>query len=79
MNGSNLSVGDSASQAPTGTGIVKVNNSATLYSNAGSGNTGRTLDKNTEWRYFETQDVNGTTWYNLGGDQWVSGGQVTVE
>lgn len=79
MNGSNLSVGDSASQAPSGTGIVKVKSAAALYSNAGSGKTGRTLDKNTEWRYFETQDVNGTTWYNLGGDQWVSGGQVTVE
>lgn len=34
---------------------------------------GKTLKHGTSWKYFATTSIDGTTWYNLGGNQWVSG------
>lgn len=74
-SGKNLST-DGATN--NGTGVVRMAKRANLYANAGSNATDRTLDKGTEWRYFDKEEVNGTTWYNLGGDQWISGDAITI-
>ncbi|WP_276805091.1 SLAP domain-containing protein [Lactobacillus hominis] len=34
---------------------------------------GKYLKHGTSWKYFKYVNVNGTIWYNLGGNQWVSG------
>lgn len=39
--------------------------------------TGRTLKSGTQWQYFNSRTVNGVTWYNLGGAQWVTNAQDT--
>ena len=31
------------------------------------------VNKNTKWNFFKTANINGNTWYNLGGNQWVDG------
>ncbi|MFD1671033.1 glucosaminidase domain-containing protein [Agrilactobacillus yilanensis] len=76
-SGANLSTGNTTSDGNSG--VVKMTSTAHLYSSAGTGWTSRTLAKGTDWRYFETKDVNGTTWYNLGGNQWISGNAVAIQ
>ncbi|KRM72195.1 hypothetical protein FC34_GL001179 [Lacticaseibacillus brantae DSM 23927] len=39
---------------------------------------GRTLGHGTAWKVFDVKTVNGNTWYNLGGDQWIDG-KYTVD
>ena len=38
---------------------------------------GKKLNDGTNWRVFKTETVNGSTWYNLGGNQWVDGHYAT--
>ncbi|WP_297816171.1 SLAP domain-containing protein [uncultured Lactobacillus sp.] len=38
---------------------------------------GKYLKHGTSWKYFKVANVNGTVWYNLGGNQWVSGQYLT--
>ena len=35
--------------------------------------TGKKLADGSSWRVFQTTTVNGVAWYNLGGNQWISG------
>lgn len=73
------SAGNSVTQAPKYAGVVKVNVSARLYTTAGGGQSTRVLSNGTEWKYFSTKKINNVTWYNLGGNQWVSGNNVVVK
>lgn len=41
--------------------------------------TGQVLKNGTQWKAFAQESYNGTTWYNLGGSQWVSGDYMTFE
>lgn len=38
----------------------------------------QSLAPGSAWKYFKVEKVNGETWYNLGGNQWVEGSQVNV-
>lgn len=51
-----------------------------VWKNPGSGMLGRYLPHGSRWRVFKKATLaNGTTWYNLGGDQWVDGQYLKLE
>jgi flagellum-specific peptidoglycan hydrolase FlgJ len=54
-------------------GVVQVNSAqgTNVWQEAGSKTTSRKLDNGSAWRFYGTKTVNGETWYNLGGSQWV--------
>ena len=39
---------------------------------------GKFLKDGSSWRYFRVANVNGQTWYDLGGNQWISAKSVLV-
>ena len=39
---------------------------------------GKYLKHGTSWKYFATTNVNGHTWYNVGGNQWIDGAYTTA-
>ena len=40
---------------------------------------GRRLPHGTSWRFYKKVTVNGKTWYNLGGNQWIDGTYFVVD
>lgn len=40
---------------------------------------GKKLKHNTNWKFFKTVQINGRTWYNLGGNQWIDGKYAVVK
>lgn len=54
-------------------GVVQVNSAqgTNVWQAAGSHATSRRLDNGSAWRFYGTKTVQGETWYNLGGSQWV--------
>lgn len=54
-------------------GVVEANyeDGVAVWRQAGAGVTSRYLDTGSRWKFFGTKTVNGETWYNLGGSQWV--------
>lgn len=54
-------------------GVVQVNSAqgTSVWQAAGSHATSRRLDNGSAWRFYGTKTVQGETWYNLGGSQWV--------
>ncbi len=63
--------------AKNASGVVKINYvpgyGVAVWSQPGHGVIpGKTLKHGTSWKYFQTANVQGTLWYNLGGNQWVS-------
>ncbi|MCD2255183.1 3D domain-containing protein [Lactobacillus sp. CC-MHH1034] len=40
-------------------------------------NTGRVLEKNSGWKVTQKVDVDGATWYQVGGDAWIWGGDLS--
>lgn len=68
--------GESSTQPLTGT--VKINYvpgyAINIWKTAGNGgSTGKQLRHGTQWRVYQRAVVNGHTWYNLGGSQWLDG------
>lgn len=39
---------------------------------------GKTLKTGTKWRVFAQANIDGQTWYNLGGNQWIIGIYLTI-
>lgn len=73
--------GNSADVAAATTQTVKVSvSAATIYNAPVNGQaTGKVLAKGSTWKTFGTaKDAKGHTWFNLGGNQWVGAGSVTV-
>lgn len=68
---------DSAKRA----GVVTMNyqNGVAVWRQAGSGVTSRYLANGSRWKFYATKTVNGETWYNLGGSQWVPARYVMEE
>lgn len=68
------SVQAASSQFVKEAGIVEISGSVNphVYSQAGSGRTNRTLPIYSTWKTYGYTEVNGTKWYNLGGNQWVN-------
>jgi cell wall-associated hydrolase len=67
-------------------GVVKVNSktgeSVAVWNSYGDGKqqTGKYLPHESSWKtYKKVKTVKGETWYNLGGDQWISGDDVQEE
>lgn len=78
LSGAALLVSNQA-QAATSLGVVQTTDPATLvYSQPkpSKETIKKTLKQGTNWKYFVKKTVNGQTWYNLGGDQWVLGAQL---
>lgn len=65
-------------QRTSGTVVVDYNKPITVYSEPGKNPTKKRLANKTAWHFFKKTEVNGTTWYNLGGNQWVPSTQVYV-
>ncbi|WP_245953348.1 SLAP domain-containing protein [Lactobacillus rodentium] len=40
---------------------------------------GRRLPHGTRWKFYKKVTVNGKTWYNLGGNQWIDGAYFVVD
>lgn len=73
--------GNSHSVSAASQKVVVVNtSSATVHSAANGASTGKTLPNNSAWKAFSSvKGSDGQTWYNLGGDQWVSDAEVNVQ
>lgn len=74
-------VGNHADVAAATAPTVKVSvSAATIYNAPGNGSaTGKVLAKGTTWKTFGTvKDSTGHTWFNLGGNQWVGSGSVSI-
>ncbi|WP_297816169.1 SLAP domain-containing protein [uncultured Lactobacillus sp.] len=66
------------------TGVVKVHYKPgygiAVWSQPGKGVIpGKYLKHGTSWKYFQTANVGGLLWYNLGGNQWVSAQYTTSD
>lgn len=59
--------------------VITVVNSAPLLASPFSNTVIRTLKKGSSWKSATQMTVNGRTYYNLGGDQWVDDANVTVQ
>ncbi|WP_063515920.1 sortase domain-bontaining protein [Schleiferilactobacillus harbinensis] len=79
-----LTIGDTA---PTQTvqaaaaATARITSSQTLYNGFGSqkNSTGRTLRRGSSWQVFKRGIGNdGSVWLNVGGDQWISAGAVSL-
>lgn len=62
----------SASGSPVAKILYQRSNIA-VWSQPGVKTAGKYLAPNTSWKVFKKTTVNGKTWYNLGGNQWISG------
>lgn len=61
-------------------GVVRVNNkTAQVYSNFGNAISGRTLEPNSPWKYFEIKNINGENYYRVGLNEWVKASDVTAK
>ena len=66
--------------AATSKTVVVNTNSATVYTAANGASTGKTLPNNSSWKTFSSvKGSDGKTWYNVGGDQWVSDDEVNIQ
>ncbi|ERL66293.1 peptidoglycan recognition protein family protein [Schleiferilactobacillus shenzhenensis] len=50
-----------------------------VWRNEGSRIAGKYLPHGSSWQLFGKKTVNGVTWYNVGGDQWISGQYVVLQ
>lgn len=50
-----------------------------VWRNDGSRIAGKYLAHGSAWQLYAKKTVNGVTWYNLGGDQWISGQYVVLQ
>ncbi|MCH3990330.1 MAG: SLAP domain-containing protein [Lactobacillus sp.] len=78
LSGAAFAISNQA-QAATSLGVVQTTDPATLvYSQPkpSKDTIKKTLKQGTSWKYFIKQNINGETWYNLGGSQWVMGSQL---
>jgi hypothetical protein len=50
-----------------------------MWTGAGRVIPGRVLKHGTRWAVFEAKKINGQTYYNLGGDQWLQGKYVIIQ
>ena len=72
-----VSIGKAAESFPS-QGIVITNQNTPVYRDANGAATGRQLAPGTSWRAFTTTvAADGSIWYNLGGQQYVSAKDVT--
>lgn len=65
---------------PQAAGIVRVNDkTAQVYTSYGNAVSGRTLEPNSPWKYFETKNISGETYYRVGLNEWVKASDVTAK
>lgn len=50
-----------------------------MWTGAGRVIPGRVLKHGTRWAVFKAKKINGQTYYNLGGDQWLQGKYVIIQ
>lgn len=62
----------------SGTVVVAYATPIVVWSQPGKNPTKKYLRNKTAWHFFKKTEVNGTTWYNLGGNQWVPSTYVYV-
>lgn len=65
-------------QRTSGTVVVAYATPIVVWAQPGKNPTKKYLRNKTAWHFFKKTEVNGTTWYNLGGDQWVPSTYVYV-
>ncbi|KRM27542.1 polysaccharide deacetylase family protein [Schleiferilactobacillus harbinensis] len=63
---------------PTAKRIVTLLGTTNIFTAPNGAAIHRILKNGTQWRYFTSQVINGSTWYNLGGKQWVTNAQDTT-
>ncbi|WP_334333540.1 MULTISPECIES: C40 family peptidase [unclassified Companilactobacillus] len=79
---SNASSAKAATVIQNAPSVVHTKNDSALFRNPSSDSkiTGRALASNTSWRVAKAvQDDNGTTWYLVGSNEWVSSVDVTTQ
>ena len=65
---------------PQAAGVVRVNDkTAQVYTSYGNVVSGRTLEPNSPWKYFETKEISGETYYRVGLNEWVKASDVTAK
>lgn len=52
--------------------VITVAKSTPVYDSINGKATGQVLDPKTSWAYFDVQTINGATWYQVGGQQWLT-------
>lgn len=55
----------------TGTLRVTYRTGIVVWATPGARPTGKYLPTGSHWKFFKTSQLNGETWYNLGGNQWI--------
>lgn len=65
-------------QRTSGTVVVAYATPIVVWGQPGAKPTKKYLRNKTAWHFFKKTEVNGTTWYNLGGNQWVPSTYVYV-
>ncbi|GAF40417.1 hypothetical protein FC83_GL000756 [Agrilactobacillus composti DSM 18527 = JCM 14202] len=80
VNGATMSDNPTASPIDA-TLYVASQYGAAVYNSPYTGNvkTGQVLDKNSGWKVTAQVNVGGDTWYQVGGDQWVWGPDMTFD
>jgi hypothetical protein len=68
---SNTSTSSYTKTAENGVATVTYKTPIVVWAELGAKPTKRYLKRNTSWKYFAKTTVNGETWYNLGGNQWI--------
>ncbi len=74
----NAATTQSAQDIQYRTGVAKVTAKTAVYTNPASQKTSRYLPVGSNWSFFKVANVNGQKWFNLGGDQWVNGADLSV-
>lgn len=60
------------------TGVAKITTKTVVYTNPASQKTSRYLPVGSNWSFFKIANVNGQKWFNLGGNQWVNGNNISA-
>lgn len=72
----------STTQTTDTTGTLKINYKPgygiRVWGQPGKQALAKTLKTGSNWKFFKTAQVNGKTWYNLGGNQWIDGQYALV-